>query len=155
MAREALLAKRITDQDATMRYTPAVAVTAGQVVKVDISDTRCIAGVALETLAAGATGTIDIANVYDFPCGSAETFSAGDQVFWDHEGNLAIPQASANGTDDFCLGTCVKARAISDKAYVRVRLNFGDQAYVRNSSSSSSSSSSSGSSGSSSSSSSS
>ena len=97
MAREALLAKRITDQDATMRHTPAVAVTAGQVVKVDISDTRCIAGVALETLAAGATGTIDIANVYDFPCGSVETFSAGDQVFWDHEGNLAIPQGQQTG----------------------------------------------------------
>lgn len=140
MSREAYLAKRVTDQDATMRFTPSVAVTAGEVVKVDISATRCIAGVSLEDVAANATGTMDIKNIYDFPCGAAQTFAEGAQVFWDHEGSKAIPQASANGADDFELGTCQQARATTDKAFVRVRLNAGPSQFVRNSSSSSSSS---------------
>lgn len=138
MSREAYLAKRVTDQDATMRFTPSVAVTAGEVVKVDISATRCIAGVSLEDVAANATGTMDIKNIYDFPCASNQTFAAGAQVFWDNEGSKAIPQASANGLDDFELGTCQQARATTDTAFVRVRLNAGPSQYVRNSSSSSS-----------------
>jgi predicted RecA/RadA family phage recombinase len=141
MAREAYLARRTTDQDPTMRFTPTSATTAGEVVKINTSATRAIAGVSLECIAANDTGTFDIKNIYDFPCGSAQTFSAGDQVYWDHEGTKAIPSASANGEDDYCLGTCEQARATTDKAFVRVRLNFGSSAFVRNSSSSSSSSS--------------
>jgi predicted RecA/RadA family phage recombinase len=140
MSREAYLAKRVTTQDATMRFTPTAAVTAGEVVKVDISATRSIAGVALEAIAANATGTLDIKNIYDFPTASGQTWASGTAVYWDSEGSKAVPVASANGTDDFCLGVCQQARATTDKAFVRVRLNFGPSEFTRISSSSSSSS---------------
>lgn len=142
MSRVAFLAKKVTDQDATIRYTNSgSALEAGAPIKINVSTTKSIAGVAVEDIAASAVGTFDVKNIYDFPCGSAQTFSAGDQVYWDNEGSKAIPSASANGTDDFCLGTCEKARAATDKAFVRVRLNFGPEEFTRTASSSSSASS--------------
>lgn len=141
MARQAYLAKRVTDQDPTMRYTPGSAVNAGNVIKVNQSAIKCIAGVAIDDIAASVAGAVDITNIYDITCSAAQTFAEGAQVFWDNEGSKAIPQATANGLDDFSIGIAVKARATTDKSFVRVRLNTGPYAWIRNSSSSSSSSS--------------
>lgn len=141
MSREAYLERLVTDQDATMRHTPGVAVDAGEVIKINISATKAIAGIPLADIAANTAGAVDIKNIYRFPCGAAQTFSEGDQVYWDNEGSKAIPEASSNGADDFCLGSCVKTRAATDSAFVSVRLNYGPSQFIRESSSSSSSSS--------------
>ena len=141
MAREAYFRKVVTKDEACMRYTPSTALTEGEVCKVNISATQCIAGVPVTDIAASSTGMIDITNIYAFPCAAAQTFAEGAIVYWDDEGSAAIPAANANGTDDFCLGTCVKTRATTDSAFVEVRLNYGVSAFARNNSSSSSSSS--------------
>lgn len=142
MARTVYLARRVSDQDTAMRYTNGTgsSIAAGNPCKIEVSSSKAIAGVALETIANGATGMMDIGNIYDFPCAAAQTFSEGDQVYYNTEGLNAIPASQANGLDDYCLGTCVKTRAATDPAFVQVRLNFGPSQFVLLGSSSSSSS---------------
>ena len=139
MAREAYLKKIVNDQNATIDYTPAAADTEGQVVKINISATRCVAGVTQCDIAANETEQVDTDNIYAITCASDQEFSVGEQVFWDYENSQAVPEADANGTDDFCIGTCERA---STGSWVWVRLNWGSSEFNRVSSSSSSSSSS-------------
>lgn len=138
MSRVAYL-KIETEHNETRQYTnsTAAAIDAGTPVKIDISSTQCIAGVAIADIAVDATGMIDCGNVYAFPCGAAQSFAEGDIVYYNDEGSNAIPAADANGTDDFVLGTAYKA---STGSFVWVSMNYGPTAFTRNSSSSSSSS---------------
>ena len=141
MAREAYL-KVQRYQNPTMRYlnSSGSTILAGQIVKIDVSSTQCIAGVVVADIANGETGIINVKDVFAVPCGASQSFANGDIVYWNNEGQDAIPAADANGTDDFVLGSAYKA---TTGEFVWVALNDGPSAYTRNSSSSSSSSSSS------------
>ena len=140
MAREAFFKMRVTSDTGTSRYTPASAETEGQVVKINISSSKCVAGVTTADIAANATGTIDVTNIYAVTTAAAQTYALGAQVYWDYEGSKAIPAASANGADDFFIGTVMRAKTSTTDTFVWVRLNWGPSEFVRNASSSSSSS---------------
>ena len=143
MAREAYLKRMVNSQNAVIDYTPTSAETEGQVVKINDGTGKAIAGVTLADIAANVKGQIDVDNIYAVTCAAAQTFSVGDQVYWDHENSRAIPSTSANATNDFFIGSCMEAKSSTSATFVRIRLNWGPSAFSRGTSSSSSSSSSS------------
>ncbi len=109
-------------------------VTAGTMVKLNVSDTECIAGITVADIAASATGMIYDAGIVSVPCGAAQSFSIGEIIVWDNSESAAIPYASRNDDDDFVIGTCYKATAGTT---VEVDLNNGPKEFYRNSFSSS------------------
>lgn len=105
----------IQDSD-TLDYTTSSAMTAGEVFQ--WNDGR--AAVIKETLASGELGAVYMRGLFKFASASATTFSAGDPVYWDYSGNLAITAAGA--TEDFYLGPAVEAK-INGQTTVLVDLN--------------------------------
>lgn len=95
-------------------YTPAAAVTAGDVV--DLGGD--LVGVSDRDIAASALGAVTVEGVYDFAKGST-AFSRGDWAYWDDANNQATPTFTGKR-----LGKVVAA-AVSGDATVRVKLESG------------------------------
>ena len=76
-------------------------------------------GVALEAIANGATGTVTLTGVFDFPAatGSGKALTVGEKVYWDATNNVITPTA----TDNTFAGYAVAAKAASDTT-ARVRI---------------------------------
>ncbi|GAG92230.1 unnamed protein product, partial [marine sediment metagenome] len=74
-------------------YTPALAVTAGDVVV-----QGDLVGVALHDIAALRKGALAIEGVFDFPkdTGSSNAITAGAKVYWDAENEVATTTAGEN-----------------------------------------------------------
>jgi predicted RecA/RadA family phage recombinase len=136
MSREAYFKIKTSDYNTGVRFTnngtnhaEAAAIVAGQVVRIPgDANTEAIAGVAMEAIAVNATGMVDTDNVYAFLSASATTWAEGDEVWWNHEGNLAVASGTAAGATDVCLGHAYKAK-VNGETYVWVRLNFGPAAF--------------------------
>lgn len=134
MAKEAYLYKKVVSGEATMDYTASAAISAGDVVNIDlaaaslgVNAVRTIAGVATTDIANGSTGAVDITNIYSVDTSTA--FAEGDPVYWDESANKAIAY-SAVAAGDFCLGTCVETKTGTD-GQVKVRLNWGPDAFFQ------------------------
>ncbi len=102
-------------------YTPAEAVSAGQVVA-----SNDLLGVAKLDIAAGALGALAVTGVFDFPKASGSAIEFGESVYWDEAEEVAKldDESGANPL----IGQTV-ARAADDDETVRVRLSQG---YVGN-----------------------
>ena len=105
--------KFIHDGD-SIDYTPATAVTAG-----DVIVQGELIGVAKRDIAANALGALTVRGVYDFPkaTGASTAIAAGVNVYWNAGTGLDTTTASGNKL----LGKTVRAAADAD-ALVRVRL---------------------------------
>lgn len=97
-------------------YTAGSALSAGTVLQ--LNDGR--AAVLKTDLASGDKGAVYTEGILDFTCGTSVTFSAGDAVWWDADGDTAITGSGAAA--DFLLGTAVEAKT-SGQLVVRVDLN--------------------------------
>lgn len=91
-------------------YTPAVAVSAGDVV---VQST--LVGVAYQDIAADALGSLLVEGVFDFLYENGAAAVVGSDVYWDAANNLACAAAAVY------LGKCVKAAAV-DATTIRVKL---------------------------------
>jgi len=98
-------------------YTPGADVAAGQVVV-----QGDLVGVALQAISANTQGALAVAGVFDVAkqSGAGVTFSAGDKVYWDDTGNVAV--ATDGGGANKLLGKAVADAADGDST-VRVRLS--------------------------------
>jgi predicted RecA/RadA family phage recombinase len=99
-------------------YTPASAVTAGQIIR--LPDGR--AAVAKTDLAASEKGAVYTSGIFDVKVATGVTFDIGAPVIWDASADTAI--ASRANYDDFLLGNCVVAK--TTELVVRVDLNVFD-----------------------------
>lgn len=77
-----------------------------------------IFGVALQTLASGASGEFATCGVWDLLAVTAEAFAVGDPVYWD----AGQKKASNGSTGNDLIGSAVKAKTGSETT-VRVRLD--------------------------------
>lgn len=77
-------------------------------------------GVALEDIANGATGTVTLTGVFDFPAatGSGKSLTVGQKVYWDATNSVITPTA----TDNTFAGYAVAAKTTSG-AVARVRID--------------------------------
>jgi predicted RecA/RadA family phage recombinase len=129
MAREAFL-KVQRSENPTIKYTNAsdTDIGAGQVVQVVVdANSSAIAGVTVADIDASCSGIVDVGNVYAFPCGASQSFSAGGTVYWSDASQAAIPvTAATDTTSDFVLGSAYKSTTGS---FVWVGLNDGPDAY--------------------------
>ncbi|WP_303839416.1 DUF2190 family protein [Selenomonas ruminantium] len=76
-------------------------------------------GVALENIANGATGTVTLTGVFDFPAatGSGKALTVGEKVYWDATNSVITPTA----TDNIFAGYAVAAKtAAGTTARVRI-----------------------------------
>lgn len=74
-------------------------------------------GVALETIAPGATGGIKLTGVWRMPAVNTASFGVGDQLYWDATAN----KLTKVDTDTIPAGMCVAAKAESGtEASVRI-----------------------------------
>ena len=98
-------------------YTPATAVSAGDVVVQED-----LVGIAKADIAAGTLGALAVAGVFDVPkaTGSETSIAAGTKVYWDVVEQVAKAD-DESGTNKY-LGKAVAA-AGDDDATVRVRLS--------------------------------
>ena len=98
-------------------YTPAAAVSAGDVVVQGE-----LVGVANIDIPANTLGALAVTGVIDFPkaSGAAVTFAAGDLVYWDDTNDLAVATAAAGANKQ--IGKAVLDAADAD-ASVRVRMS--------------------------------
>lgn len=106
------------DQD-FLDYTPAAAVSAGQVVAMDgasSSGTTRLVGVATRNIAAGEKAALAVSGVYKFKKDST-VHTRGTVLQWDDSANNAV---ASGGT--FGLGVCVEDAASGDE-FVIGRLN--------------------------------
>jgi len=96
-------------------YTPAAAVTAGDVVVQNE-----LVGVAKKDIAANALGALAVSGVFDFPKGttSGSAIAAGKNVYWDDTNDVATETAGSNKL----IGKTVAAATDTDTT-VRVRMN--------------------------------
>lgn len=102
-------------EGASIDYTPAADVTAGEVVvQGDLVD------VAKQPIAANHLGALAVQGVFDFAkaTGGGTALAAGATVYWDDTANVATATAAGNKL----LGKVVKA-AGDDDALVRIRLS--------------------------------
>jgi predicted RecA/RadA family phage recombinase len=76
-------------------------------------------GVALENIANGATGTVTLTGVFEFPAatGSGKALTVGQKVYWDATNSVITPTA----TDNIFAGYAVAAKAAAT-AVARVRI---------------------------------
>lgn len=72
-------------------YTAASAIVAGQVIPLV---TRV--GVALEDIAANATGSVKITGVFECAAETGVAFDVGDQLYWDDTNNRLTKTATGN-----------------------------------------------------------
>ena len=102
-------------------YTPAEAVSAGQVIA-----SNDLLGIAKLDIAAGALGALAVTGVFDFPKATGSAIEFGESVYWDEAEEVAKldDESGANPL----IGQTV-ARAADDDETVRVRLSQG---YVGN-----------------------
>ena len=98
----------------TIDYTPAAAVTAGQVVV--LNDT---VGVANKPIAAGALGALQVIGVFEFPKATTagSGINQGTKVYWDATNNVITTTSVGNSYVGKTFVTCADADAV-----VRVRL---------------------------------
>lgn len=76
-------------------------------------------GVALENIANGATGTVTLTGVFDFPAatGSGKGLTVGEKVYWDSTNSVITPTA----TDNIFAGYAVAAKTTAGTV-ARVRI---------------------------------
>lgn len=106
----------LRQEGCTLDYTAAVAVTGGEVIQ--LADGR--AAVAVQDIAAGATGAVMTEGVYDVAKTASIVFLDGGRVFWDHSANAA--HFKPVNDRDFHVGVAV-GDAASAATTVRVNLN--------------------------------
>jgi predicted RecA/RadA family phage recombinase len=103
----------------TIDYTPVSAVTAGSIVVIG-----SIPAYVGSPIAAGVLGAASVEGVYDVLKG-AETYTAGDSVYWDADGTPTGGSTTGCATDNAALGElmgwAVKDAATGD---ARVRVKF-------------------------------
>ncbi len=77
-------------------------------------------GVALENIANGATGTVTLTGVFDFPAatGSGKGLTVGQKVYWDTTNSVITPTA----TDNIFAGYAVAAKTTTAEV-ARVRID--------------------------------
>ena len=103
---------------AQVDYTPASAVTAGQVVEIG-----SIPMVAELPIAADEVGALSCEGVFDVPK-TSDVFSAGDAVYWNSSGTPVTGDASSGAADNATgnlMGVAVADAATGD-SYVRTKL---------------------------------
>lgn len=100
---------------ARIDYTPAAAVTAGDIV---IQNAE-FAGIASADIAAGRLGALAVEGVFDVAkqVGVFTTFEVGDNVYWDDLNERAVTIGGGNAY----LGKCIRPAANNDSS-VRVKL---------------------------------
>ncbi len=100
---------------ARIDYTPAVAVTGGDIV---VQNAEFV-GIASADIAAGRLGALAIEGVFDVAkqVGVLTTFEVGDNVYWDDLNDRAVTIGGGNAY----LGKCIRAAANNDSS-VRVKL---------------------------------
>lgn len=104
----------------SIRYTPGSAVTAGDVVVVGT-----IPMIAKHDIAASANGVLACEGIFDVPK-TTDTFSAGDAVYWDVDGD-PVGGTAGSGAADSSSGTgnlmgLAEQAAATDAEYVKVKL---------------------------------
>lgn len=76
---------------------------------IDVGDvvalTTCV-GVALEDIAAGAKGSVQLTGVWTMPAVNDAAFGVGDQLYWDATNSKLTKTA----TDNISAGVCVAAK---------------------------------------------
>lgn len=107
--------------DGTIDYTPVAAVTGGDVVVV--GTVVCVAPV---DIAAAEKGCLQTEGIYKFPK-TTDTFTAGDAVYWDVDGNPVTGTAGTGAADSSAatgnLAGWATADAATGDSYVYVELN--------------------------------
>lgn len=86
-------------------YTAGSAVTAGAVVAIGQ-----ILGVALENIAAGATGSVQVEGVFEVPKVTTAVIAQGDPVLWDASAGKFDAKGATPATGDI-LGSAVAFKA--------------------------------------------
>lgn len=114
MANEATFRQNTGQQDST----PAAATLAGVISQ--LGDGR--AAVLKADTAASELGAVYTEGIFDIACATGTLWTAGDPVYWDNSGSLAV--VSPGASDDFFLGSAVATKA-SGPLVVRVDLNKG------------------------------
>ena len=103
----------------TLKYTPAVAVTAGTPIRLANGQV----GVTLRDIAANALGDLRVKDIFEGPANSADTWNAGDPLVWDESADKIVKRTlTLDGAADFYLGPSVNAKT-SGQTTARVRLN--------------------------------
>lgn len=103
----------VQDGDVVTLVAPyAVASGAGALVNTHVF------GVALETLASGASGEFAVEGVWDIACLSTDVIAQGAQVYWDNTNK----RCTATATSNTLIGVATTAKG-SGATTVRVRLN--------------------------------
>lgn len=95
----------------TLRYTPSIAVAAGQVVRVG-----SFCGVAPRAIAAATEGELSLAGEYELPA-AAVNIAQGDEAFWD----VSADAVTNVGIGNIRIGRFTRAMT-SGAGYARVRL---------------------------------
>lgn len=103
----------------TIDYTPGSAVAEGDVVVLSGATAGKIIGVATEAIAANALGQLAVAGVFSLKSKSADTFAAGEKLYWDGT-NKECTVTSASNT---LIGNAVEAKA-SGTTVCKVRLLY-------------------------------
>ena len=98
----------LRQEGCTLDYTAAVAVTGGEVIQ--LADGR--AAVAVQDIAAGATGAVMTEGVYDVAKTASIVFLDGGRVFWDHSANAVSYKKVSDR--DFYIGRFAEAAASAD-----------------------------------------
>lgn len=107
------MAARIVNAGARMDYTPAGAVSAGEIVV----SSGTVLGLAPTAIASGLLGALDVDGVWRVPCGSAVAIGLGQDVFF-HTTSAQATLLSASPR--VYLGRCEKAKNVADE-FVSVR----------------------------------
>lgn len=88
-----------------------------------LADGRAAVYQGLNDAASGDKVSLATAGRFYVKAASATTFAVGDLVYWDASASAAVkPAHTLDGSADFCLGTCVEAKA-SGSTKVLVDLN--------------------------------
>ncbi|HEY9546746.1 MAG TPA: DUF2190 family protein [Solimonas sp.] len=75
-------------------------------------------GVAIVTLASGASGNFETCGVFDLTCLGTDTIDQGQKVYWDNTNKRCTETATSN----YLIGVATEAK-VSGTTAVRVRLN--------------------------------